>query len=164
MTTTGSEIYAAFIEAELKAETDRRESVHTRASTLVTSSTGLTTLSLGVFGLLVGKNHEFPDPAKPFFVAAVVCLLAAGGLAVAAAFPLGQQFVADRTIDRMLHSHRADSEGDARDAVAYINAVGLLSLRRGTTTKALLLFASGGSQIFAMFAIGICVWVVVLVR
>ncbi len=162
--TSGSEIYAAFIEAELKAESERRESVHTRAATFVTSSTGLITLSLGVFGLLIGSNHEIPDLAKPFFVAAVICLLAAGGLAVAAVFPLDQQYVADRTISRMLDAHRADSEADARDAVAYINAVGLLSLRRGTTTKAVLLFASGVSQIFAMCAIGICVWVVVVAR
>jgi hypothetical protein len=164
MTTSGSEIYAAFIEAELKAENDRRESVHTRSAAFVTSSAGLITLAPGVFGLLIGKNHEFPDLAMPFFVAAVICLLAAGGCAVAAGFPLDQHFVADNTVNKMLDSHHADSEEVARDAVAYINAVGLVSLRRGTTIKALLLFASGIGQILAMLAIGVCVWVVVLVR
>ncbi|MFL6082893.1 MAG: hypothetical protein ACJ74F_06725 [Mycobacterium sp.] len=63
----------------------------------------------------------------------------------------------------MLDDRYADSEGVARDAVAYINAVGLVSLRRGTTIKALLLFASGIGQILAMLAIGVCVWLVVLV-
>jgi hypothetical protein len=164
MTTSGSEIYAAFIEAELKIESHRRESLHTRAATFVTSSAGLITLALGVFGLLVGKNHEFPDVAKPFFVAAVICLLAAGACAVAAGFPRDQHFVADKTLDRMLDSHHADSEAVARDAVAYINAVGLVSLRRGTKNKALLLFASAIGQILAMLAIGVCVWMVVLVR
>jgi hypothetical protein len=162
MSTSGAEIYAAFIEAELKAENDRRESLHTRAAAIAASSAGLITLALGVFGLLIGKNHEFPDIAKPFFVSAVVCLLAAGACAVAAQFPLDQHFVKDRTLDRMLNVRRLDSEETARDAVAYINAVGLLSLRSGTTWKAWLVFASGVSQIFAILTIGICVWLVVL--
>jgi len=75
MTTSGIEIYAAFIEAELKAENDRRESLHTRAAAIATGALA-GYLALGVFGLLVAKNHEFPDVAKPFFVAAVICLLA----------------------------------------------------------------------------------------
>src|SRR4051812_50154502 len=86
MTSSGIEIYAEFIEPELKVENDRRESVHSRGATLVTSSAGLVTLALGVFGLLVGKNHNFPDLAKPFFVAAVVSLLLSGGCGVAAVF------------------------------------------------------------------------------
>jgi hypothetical protein len=160
-TTSGSEIYAEFIEAELKAENDRRDSVHTRAGAAVTSSTGLITLVLGVFSFLVGKNPGFPNSAKPFLVVAVVSFLAAGALAVAAGFPVGQKFISDSTLDRMLASHRSDSEEVARDAVAYINAVGLLSLRFGTTTKAVLLFASGIFQIFAMAAIGACVCIVI---
>lgn len=123
-TSSGSEIYAEFIEAELKAENDRRDSVHTRAGAAVTSSTGLITLVLGVFGFLVGKNLGFPNSAKPFLVVAVVSLLATGALAVAAGFPVGQKFVTDSTLDRMLASHRSDSEEVARDAVAYIKRRG----------------------------------------
>lgn len=164
MTSSGIEIYAAFIEAELKSETDRRESVYKRAATLVTSSAGLITLALGVFGLLAGKNVEFPDVAKPFFVAAVIGLLIAGACAVAAGFPRDQHVVKDKTLDKMLIAHHADSAEVAHYGVAYINAVGLVSLRRGTKKKALLLFASGVAQIAAMLAIGICVWLVVLVR
>jgi hypothetical protein len=164
MTTSGIEIYAAFIEAELKIESDRRESLHARAASFVTSSAGLITLALGVFGLLVSKNHEFPDVAKPFFVAAVISLLIAGGCAVAAGFPVDQHFIKDKTLDTMLVHHHADPEAVARYSTAYINAVGLVSLRRWTAIKAVLLFASGVGQILAMLAIGICVWLVVLVR
>jgi hypothetical protein len=161
MATSGSEIYAAFIEAELKVETDRRDSVHTRAGAAVTSSVGLITLVLGVFGYLAGKNPGFPDCAKPFLVVAVIFLLVAGGFAVAAGFPVGQKYVSDSTLNSMLESHRNDSEERARDAVTYINAVGLLSLRRGTTRKVVLLFVSGICQIVAMVAIGGCIWAVV---
>jgi hypothetical protein len=58
MTTSGSEIYGEFIEVELKAENDRRDSVHTRAGVAVTSSAALITLVLGVFGFLVGKTPD----------------------------------------------------------------------------------------------------------
>jgi hypothetical protein len=160
MTSSGSEIYAEFIEAELKAENQRRESLYTRASSAVTSSTGLITLVLGVFGFLVGKSPGFPNSAKPFLVIAVIALLAAGACAVVAGFPVGQQFVADSTLDDMLNARRNDSEEVARDAVAYVNAIGLLSLRSKTTSKALWLFASGISQIVAMACIGACIWMV----
>jgi hypothetical protein len=161
MATSGSEIYAEFIEAELKAENDRRESVHTRASAAITSAVALITLVVGVFGFLVGKSPGFPAGAKPYLVLAVLCLLFAGACAVAAQFPLGQKFVSDNTIEKMLDAHRGDTEDVARDAVAYINAVSLLSLRKGTTRKVLLLFASGGFQIIAMLAIGLCISAVV---
>jgi hypothetical protein len=117
-------------------------------------------LLLGVFGFLVGKHPGFPDGAKPYLVVGVSSLLLGGACAVAAGFPVGQKFISDSTLEKMLDSHRTDSEEVARDAVAYINAVNLLSLRSGTTTKVLLLFASGLCQIFARVAIGGCIWVV----
>jgi hypothetical protein len=64
----------------------------------------------------------------------------------------------------MLDSHSRDSEEVARDAVAYVNAVGLLSLRNKTTPKMLWLFASGICQVFAMAAIGGCVWMVTVMK
>jgi hypothetical protein len=48
MTTSGGEIYAAFIEAELNAENDRRESLHARAAAAATRSAGLSHRSQGV--------------------------------------------------------------------------------------------------------------------
>ena len=91
-------------------------------------------------------------------------LLIAGGFAVAAGSPLGQKFVSNRTLKKMLHTHLDDSDEVARDAVAYINAECLLSLRRRTTFKTRLLFTSGIFQILAMLSIGIGagIWVWVM--
>jgi len=161
MTTPDSGIYGEFIEAELKAEKDRRDSVHTRAAAAVTSSAGLITLVLGVLGFLIDKHHRFPESAKLFLVAAMACLFCAGACAVAAAFPVGRKFISDSTLEKMLDSHRHDPEKVARDAVACINANILLSLRHTTTLKALAVFASGIFQICAMLCIGIgaSIWV-----
>lgn len=156
--TTGSELYAAYIEAELKAETDRRDSVNTRAATAVTSATALMTLALAVFGVLIGNNHALPECAQPFLVLALVFLLGAGACAVAAGIPWRQRFVKATTLDRMLNARRGDSEGTARYTVAYCNMVELVSLRSGTTIKTWLLLASGICQIVAIAALGACVW------
>src|ERR1700728_470309 len=155
MTATGLEIYGAFIEAELKIETDRRESVHSRAGTFATGSVALITLTLGVFGLLSGEHVAFPDHAKPTFITAVVCLLAGAAFAVWAIFPREQEFVKANTLADMLVLHHADDEHAARYGVASINSAALLSLRRGTHRKALWVFASGVAQIVAMFLIGL---------
>lgn len=162
MTASGIEIYSAFIAAELKIESDRRESVHNRAGTLVTSSAGLITLALGVFGLLAGKDVEFPGVAIPFFVAAVAGLLVSGSFAVAAGIPSDQNVVKDATLAKMLVEHHADPADVAHYSVAYTNSMGLVSLRRGTNKKAKLLVAAGISQILAILLIGISVWLVVL--
>jgi hypothetical protein len=78
MTKSGSEIYAAFVEAELKAENDRRDSVNRRAATALTGSTALITLALAIIGWR-------------------------------------QHLVSVSTLNRMLGSHRSDSEVAARD-------------------------------------------------
>jgi hypothetical protein len=163
MASSGTEIYGAFIEAELKIESDRRESVLTRAAAFVTSSAALITLALAVFGLL-GKEHQFPDMAKPFFFAAVLCLLIAGSCAVAAMFPTDQDVVKDITLGTMLRTHYTDPEDVARYSVAYINARSLVSLRHGTDAKAKRVFGSGVAQILALLLTGVCVLLVVIAQ
>ncbi|SPM40207.1 hypothetical protein BN971_03106 [Mycobacterium numidiamassiliense] len=161
MTTSGSEIYAAFIDAALKAENDRRDSVNTRAASAVTSATGLITLALAVFAVLVGKDHAFPECARPFLVAALAFLLGAGACAVAAGFPWRGYVVKARTLDKMINARRNDSEEVARRAVSYANMVTLVAARAGTTVKVWLLLAAGIFQILAIGALGFCIWAVV---
>lgn len=160
MTTSGSEIYGAFIEAELKAENDRRDSANSRAASAVTSATGLVTLALAAIGVIVGK-HDFPYCATPFLGFALLALLAAGACAVAAGFPWRQRFVSARTIDRMLNAHQGDPPEVARDIVAYSNAVALISLRSALTVKMRFLLAAGFLQILAIAALAASIWVVV---
>ncbi|WP_232021890.1 hypothetical protein [Mycobacterium basiliense] len=126
----------------------------------MTSATALITLALAVFGLLVGKDHAFPECAQPLLVLALAFLLGAGASAVAAGFPWRQRFVKATTLDAMLNSRRNDSEEDARYTVSYCNVVSLVSLRSGTNTKTWLLLASGICQILAIGAVGACIWAV----
>ncbi|MCV6972013.1 hypothetical protein [Mycobacterium bohemicum] len=163
-TPSGIEIYSAFIEAELRAEKDSRDSVNSRAATAVTSATALITLALAVIGVLVGKDRTFPACAQPFLLLSLAFLLGAGACAVAAGFPWRQRFVKARTLNKMLDAHRTDSEEDARYTVAYCNMVVLVSLRSGTTIKTRFLLVSAIFQILAIAALGACIWALVTVR
>jgi hypothetical protein len=80
--------YAAFIDAELQREIDRRDSANARAGSALTGATGLVTLVLAVFAVFLGKESLVTGWAKVFIAAAVLALLAAGGCAVAALRPL----------------------------------------------------------------------------
>ena len=159
---SGSEIYAAFIEAELKAENDVRDSVNSRAASALTGATGLMTLALAAFAVLVGTQHLFTGLARLLLVIALAFLLGAGGCAVLAGFPWRQKLTSLRTIERMLNSHhREDTQDVARDAVAYCNAAVLDSLRSGTSIKVRFLLAAGACQIAAIAALGAATWAVV---
>lgn len=161
MAESGSKIYAAFIEAELKSENDIRTSVNSRAASALTGATGLMTLALAVFAVLVGTQHVFTGCARVWLVVALACLLSAGGCAVLAGFPWSQELTSTRTLDKMLNDRRDDPEDVARDAVAYCNAVAIQSIRHGTSIKVRLLLASGTCQILAIAALGACTWAVV---
>ncbi|MGV0041676.1 hypothetical protein [Mycobacterium colombiense] len=161
MPESGSEIYGAFIEAELKAENERRDSANTRAASAVTSATGLATLTLAAVGVVVGKNKDFPGCAMPFLAFALFFLLGAGACAALAGLPWRQRFVNARTLDKMLNDRRNDPPEVARDIIAYSNAVSLISLRSALTIKMRLLLTSGVLQVFAIAALAACIWAVV---
>jgi apolipoprotein N-acyltransferase len=146
MAEPGSKIYAAFIEAELKAENDIRTSVNNRAAAALTGATGLMTLALAVFAVLVGTQHAFTGWARVWLVVALACMLGAGGCAVLAGFPWKQELTSTRTLDKMLNDRQNDSEAVARDAVAYCNAVAIQSVRQGTSIKVRLLLVAGTDQ------------------
>ena len=87
MTADQGKEFAAFVDAELKAEQDRRASVNTRAGTALTGSTALVTLVLAVFAVFVGRNFTLSGWARAFLAIALVFLLLAAICAVVAGVP-----------------------------------------------------------------------------
>jgi hypothetical protein len=158
---SGFAIYAVYIEAQLKAEYDARTSINTRAASALTGATGLVTLTLAVFAVLVGTQHVFTGCARDWLIVALGLLLLAGAFAVAAAFPWRQELTSTRTIHKMLNARRLDPEDVAIDAVAYCNAVAVQSIRSGTAVKVWLLLAAGIAQILAIAALAAFTWAAV---
>lgn len=153
--------YAAFIEAELKAEHDRRASVNTRAAAALTGSAGLVTLVLAVFAVLVGKDFTLSGCAKLWLVVALAALLGGGLFAVLAGLPWRYKATKPATLHYFLGPSWGDSEVTARGRTAYCNAVVIESLRRGNRIKTGLLIAAAVSQAIAIFALVCCTIVVV---
>ncbi|MCV6968315.1 hypothetical protein [Mycobacterium bohemicum] len=151
------EPYAAFIEAQLAAELARRDSVNTRAATVLTSAVGLVTLALAVIAVLRGKDFVLNGGAKAWLVVALLFLCASALCAVGAGFPWTMKLVEPRTLYAMVDDHWTDSDDDARNAAAYANVVTIESLQPGTKTKTWLFLTAGAAQILAVIALAICV-------
>ena len=151
--------YAAFIEAELKAETDRRDSVNTRAATALTSAAGLVTLVLAVFAVLLGKDFRLAGLtgwAKAYLAVALFALLGSAICAVVAGRPWRIKLTKPKTLYMMINEHWNDSEEDARNNIAYANVEVIASLRPGTNIKYKFLIAAGVCQIIAVAALVLC--------
>jgi len=142
--------YAAFIEAELKAELARRESVNTRASTALTTSAGVVTLALAVFAALIGKDFVLVGWARACLAGGLIALLISAICAVVAGFPWNMKLAEPLTLQKMISMHWADPEEEARATTAAINATVIESLRPGTKTKLKFLLAAGICQIVAV--------------
>jgi hypothetical protein len=153
--------YATFIEAQLRAEDERRSSVTSRAGSALTGATGLVTLVLAVVAVLLGKDFTLSGPAKAFLVAALFALLLSGCCAVLAGVAWSFVTPKPKTLQEMLQSHWTDSEVTARNNTAYCDLTTLLSLRHGTRIKFRFLTAAAVCQIAAIAALAACTLAVV---
>jgi hypothetical protein len=154
--------YAAFIEAELKAEHARRDSVNSRAATVLTSSAGLVTLALAVFAVIVGKDFILTGSAKTLLVLALAALLCSAACAVVAGFPWRIKLAKPSTLREMIgKKHWGDSEVTARGVAAYTNLEVIESLRPGTNIKFGWLLAAGIFQVVAVAMLAGCTIAVV---
>lgn len=76
--------YAAFIQAEMDREYGRRDSVNSRATTAITSATGLVTLTLAAIAVIKGQSTLLHGTFEASLIVGVIALLVAAALAVLA--------------------------------------------------------------------------------
>ncbi|OYN78901.1 hypothetical protein [Mycolicibacterium sphagni] len=155
------EQYASYVEAELKAELARRDSVNSRSAAALTGAAGIVTLVLAVFAVLVGKDFVLTGLAKALLVLALLALLVSAVCAVVAGFPWRIKLTSPSTLKMMVRDRWADTEVTARGVAAYANYQVIQSLRPGTSTKFQFLLASGICQIVAVAMLAACTITVV---
>lgn len=153
--------YAAFIEAELKAENERRDSVNRRAATALTGSAGLVTLVLAVFTVFVGKDFKLSGCAKWSLAVALIALLIAALCAVVAGIPWISTAAKPKTLQWFLRSRWGDTEVTARGRTAYCNAISIARARPGTNIKFYFLVAAHACQAIAVGGLVVCTLAVV---
>jgi hypothetical protein len=162
--TDGGKQYAAFIEAELKAENERRASLNSRAATALTASAGLVTVVLAVLtvvGNRPGDHLALTGWAKDWLVVALVSLLCSGFFAVSAGAPWLFKAAKPKTLFYFLDNSWGDEEVRARKRTTYCNAMVVKAQRRGNIIKGYCLLGSTICQGFAVMALAFCTIVVV---
>lgn len=152
----GGKQYAAFIEAELQAENDRRSSINTRAAGGLTSAAGLVTLVLAVLAVVVGKDFTLSGGARNWLVAALIALLAAALLAVLAGAPWLFRATSPTTLRYFLDNDWGDAEHRARKRTTYCNVMVITAQRRGNRWKSYFLLASSICQGVAVISLAVC--------
>jgi hypothetical protein len=156
--------YAAFIEAQLAVENDRRASVNTRAAATLTGCAGLVTVVLAVFAVFVGKDFVLWGPPRDYLADALIALLASALLAVLAGIPWTSSVPPLKLLHGFLDDPElskepwgwTDDEVDAREWTAKCNLTTLESLRWGTSLKFILLIFAGLAQVVAVCFLVAC--------
>jgi hypothetical protein len=156
MTADQGKEFAAFVDAELKAEQDRRASVNTRAGTALTGSTALVTLVLAVFAVFVGRNFTLSGWARAFLAIALVFLLLAAICAVVAGVPWTSGVPSPRYLQSLLDDHWHFDEVDARNIAASAKVDAIRMLRNGTEKKFRFLVAASIFQGCSAAALVFC--------
>jgi hypothetical protein len=148
--------YASFVEQQLKAEHDRRDSVNTRAGTALTGSAGLVTLVLAVFAVLIGKDFVLSGLARYSLGFALLMLLFAAASAVIAGYPWKSKIVSPGTLEGFLAKRWKNTETRARNVTSMANVEAIRTLRKGTSIKFTFLMSAAVLPVLAVFGLVIC--------
>jgi hypothetical protein len=155
--------YAAFIDAQLKAENDRRDSVNSRAGTALTGAAGLVTLVLAVFAVFVGKDFVLTGFARKSLGFALLMLLLAAVSAVLAGYPWRSKIISPESLDIFLTARWTNTETLARNVTSRANVEAITTLRRGTSIKFFFLMIAGALQVLAVVGLVACTLAVIRV-
>jgi hypothetical protein len=159
--------YADFIAAQLKSENDRRDNINSRATAAVVGASGVVTVVLAVFAVLIHKDFTLEGCAKDYLEVALGALLVGAILAVVAGIPMHYKLPASKFMEQMLNKpHWKDSPVAARNITAYSNLVVIDSLRPANRAKTWILVGAYACQVLGIVALGgctlavlgICVW------
>lgn len=148
--------YAAFIEAEVKAERERRVAFDARGQALITTSGVLVTLLTGVATVVkTAATPRFPPVVTVTTGAALLLFAAAAGCGVVAGWNRHYAVARSATLGQMVANHWTDDEVDARNNVATLLVNTLETLRRANGFKARWVATGLIVQVVALVALGV---------
>lgn len=128
-------VYAAFVDARLKVERDRRAGLESRAANVVTSSAALVSLVFALVAVVLGKDHTVASGARWGVIVALALFAVAGIFALVAGMLRRYTVPDDATLNTALGEHWTDTETTARLTCAWLDLDTLLTLRRGNNQK-----------------------------
>jgi hypothetical protein len=148
------DVYASFIEGQLAAEHERRKSMDTRGSTLITASSALVAVlgTVSAFALR-GKEFSVPCLVKASLFIALPALALAGICGIFSNWIFKYPYPEKSTMQEMLGTHWADDPVDSRGVGAYLNLKLIVALRRTSACRAWLLMIGQTAQVIALIAL-----------
>jgi len=152
------EVYSAFIEAELKAEDERRTSIDAKSIGIATSSSAFIALLIAVLTVVLGKEFTLPAAVVPLGLGGLGLYAIAALLGLLAGTGRKYQRVGVATLDLMVGQHWTDEEVDARNQVAYLRANTVKTLRVGNDSKSRILLYGIGMQLSASVVLILAFW------
>jgi hypothetical protein len=164
--TEQSDVYSDFIEAELKAERDRKTALDTRAASLVTTSGSLVTI-LAAVGAFVGREagSSFPRHALPLLVLALTAFAFASLAGICSGWTRPHAGAADTaSMQIMLRDRWVDDEVLARKEVVDVHIRMIEGIRSLNKAKERFLRAGWVCQIIALVLLSVVVLIVLATR
>ncbi|MCD0445757.1 hypothetical protein LO763_19295 [Glycomyces sp. A-F 0318] len=150
--------YAAFIDAQLTAEVDRRKAHQSRAQSLITVSTVLLTFmgAIGVFAQFT-QRYVISTWLQGVYGAAMLALVFAVGCGIWAGRSHVYEIADDPTLFAMVEDHWVDDAVDSRNIVATLRVLSIVSLQRGNQAVARYILIGQYAQLafLALFTIAV---------
>jgi hypothetical protein len=156
-------VYAAFIEAELRHENERRVSLDGRGVGLITTSSSLVTL-LAAVGAFVIRGDKFllPHSAAVPLLVALSAFSTAAFCGIAATWLQNYSVAAVGDMAAMRGDHWGDDPIDSRSVVSHINLQTIDSLRTMNQRKVGWVKAGQAAQLVALLGLAAVVFIVLL--
>jgi hypothetical protein len=153
-TTAVNETYARVIEAELQAETARRQSMEQRGLGVITTSGALLTLLLALLSARPFARLQEDAAAAGFLIASATLLGLAEAAGLAANLPLGYRFFGvDDLAEMVSESGWREGPGVAEWRIAQSRAAFVAVNRRKNRIKATFIRCALGFEVLALCAI-----------
>lgn len=147
------DVYGGHVESLLAAEYDRRKTLESRGAAIVTTSSSILTLILGLTVVITGKDYSFSSTAAlGLLIASLVTFVGSAIVAILVQnYGMKYTVTGAQTLEAMVQNEAWNR--DAEDAKRMclkrqINTV--ISLRSGNNRKALLALWSLGLQVGAI--------------
>ncbi|WP_329791661.1 hypothetical protein V1227_06975 [Lentzea sp. DG1S-22] len=154
--------YQTFIETELKAERERRTAYDARGQALITTSSALVTVLAGLVAIVrTGTAVRIPTSAQIVVTLALVLFVCSAASGIAAGWNRHYAVAKYGSLKGMVEDHWTDDEVDARNNVAYLQALTVNTLRQGNRFKAACVSVGLITQVAALSALGSAVVMII---
>ncbi|WP_418003518.1 hypothetical protein ACNO8X_27185 [Mycobacterium sp. PDNC021] len=158
---TAGEVYASLVESALKSEEDRRKAIEGRAGAILTTSSTMLALILGLTVIVTGKDYVYKNhwSLVLLLVALVAFVMSAGLAIVVQAFGFKYKVISAATLSNLTDDVNWHRTPDARRMWVTRQVATTQSVRTGNNTKATLAIWSLAFELAAIAMLALAVGV-----